>query len=101
MHTRGIYIVEDYLMHYDTWELEGEVVGKALDYIEVEVNVRYDVEPDDTGSFPVIERDATYEDEDGNTQDYRLGEREADNLYDEIYRAIHEPPVYDEYGGAL
>ena len=85
----------------NNWETTGWVFNKALDEVEVPLDILYDVEHDDGGSFPVIYGIATYEDEDGYEQDYLLSDDEVDRVYEHIYEAIREKPLYDEYGGAL
>ena len=56
----------------NNWDGSAWVTNKALDEVEVPINILYDVEHDDGGSFPVIYGIATYEDDDGYEQDYQL-----------------------------
>ena len=65
------------------------------------IAILYDIEHCDGGSFPVIYRIATYEDDDGYEQDYQLSDSEVDRIYEEVYEAMKDEPIYDEYGGAL
>ena len=88
-------------MNYDEWETTGWVFNKALDEVEVPITVFYNVESEDHTSFPVIESIGSYEDEDGYDQDYFLSDDEAEKVYETIYEALQEEPIYDEYGGAL
>ena len=85
----------------NNWDGTGHVTNKALDEVEVQIDILYDVEHDDGGSFPAIYPIATYEDDDGYEQDYRLSENEIEKYYEEVYEAMREEPIYDEYGGAL
>ena len=85
----------------NNWDGTGHVFNKALDEVEVPIDILYDVEHDDGGSFPVIYGIATYEDDDGYEQDYQLSDKELDKFYEEVYEAMREEPIYDEYGGAL
>ena len=83
------------------WDGTGHVFNKALDEVEVQIDILYDVDHDDGGSFPAIYPIATYEDDDGYEQDYQLSDKEIDKYYEEVYEAMREEPIYDEYGGAL
>ena len=85
----------------NNWDGTGHVFNKALDEVEVQIDILYDVDHDDGGSFPAIYPIATYEDDDGYEQDYRLSENEIEKYYEEVYEAMREEPIYDEYGGAL
>jgi hypothetical protein len=88
-------------MNYDEWETTGWVFNKALDEVEVPITVFYETESEDYTSFPVIESIGSYEDEDGYEQDYFLSDDEVEKVYETIYEALQEEPIYDEYGGAL
>jgi len=85
----------------NNWDGSAWVTNKALDEVEVQIDILYDVDHDDGGSFPVIYGIATYSDDDGYEQDYQLSENEIDKFYEEVYEAMREEPMYDEYGGAL
>lgn len=85
----------------NNWDGSAWVTNKALDEVEVPIDILYDVEHDDGGSFPAIYPIATYLDDDGYEQDYQLSENEIDKFYEEVYEAMREEPMYDEYGGAL
>ena len=85
----------------NNWDGTGHVFNKALDEVEVQIDILYDVDHDDGGSFPAIYPIATYEDDDGYEQDYELSDKEVDKFYEEVYEAMREEPIYDEYGGAL
>ena len=89
------------LWYANYWDSRGYVFNKALDEVEVPIVILYDIEYDDGGSFPVIYGIATYEDDDGYEQDYQLSYTEIDKFYEEVYEAMREEPMYDEYGGAL
>ncbi len=88
-------------MNYDEWETTGWVFNKALDEVEVPITVFYNIEIEDHTSFPIIESIGSYEDEDGYDQDYLLSDDEVEIAWERIYEALHEKPLYDEYGGAL
>lgn len=83
------------------WDSTGYVINKALDEVEVPITVKYEFESWNDGRFPVIYTKATYEDDDGYEQDYALSENEVDRIYEEVYEAMKDEPIYDEYGGAL
>jgi hypothetical protein len=85
----------------NNWDGSAWVFNKALDEVEVPIDILYDVEHDDGGSFPAIYPIATYSDDDGYEQDYKLSENEIQKFYEEVYEAMQEEPMYDEYGGAL
>ncbi len=68
----------------NNWDGTGHVFNKALDEVEVPINILYDVDHDDGGSFPVIYGIATYEDDDGYEQDYQLSYTEIDRIYEEV-----------------
>ena len=85
----------------NNWDGTGHVFNKALDEVEVQIDILYDVDHDDGGSFPAIYPIATYSDDDGYEQDYKLSDKEVDKFYEEVYEAMREEPMYDEYGGAL
>ena len=85
----------------NNWDGTGHVFNKALDEVEVQIDILYDVDHDDGGSFPAIYPIATYEDDDGYEQDYKLSDKEIEKYYEEVYEAMCEEPMYDEYGGAL
>ena len=85
----------------NNWDGTGHVFNKALDEVEVQIDILYDVDHDDGGSFPAIYPIATYSDDDGYEQDYQLSENEIEKYYEEVYEAMCEEPMYDEYGGAL
>jgi len=85
----------------NNWDGLAWVTNKALDEVEVQIDILYDVDHDDGGSFPAIYPIATYSDDDGYEQDYKLSENEIEKYYEEVYEAMREEPMYDEYGGAL
>ena len=85
----------------NNWDGSAWGFNKALDEVEVQIDILYDVEHDDGGSFPAIYPIATYSDDDGYEQDYKLSENEIQKFYEEVYEAMQEEPMYDEYGGAL
>ena len=85
----------------NNWDGSAWVFNKALDEVEVQIDILYDVDHDDGGSFPAIYPIATYEDDDGYEQDYKLSDKEIEKYYEEVYEAMCEEPIYDEYGGAL
>jgi len=85
----------------NNWDGSAWVSNKALDEVEVQLDILYDVDHDDGGSFPAIYPIATYSDDDGYEQDYKLSENEIEKYYEEVYEAMCEEPMYDEYGGAL
>tara|TARA_R110000796_G_scaffold70288_4_gene160016 strand:+ start:523 stop:792 length:270 start_codon:yes stop_codon:yes gene_type:complete len=89
------------MSNYDEWETTGWVFNKALDEVEVSVTVFYEVESEEHVRFPIIRSIGSYEDEDGYEQDYLLSSREGEEIYETIYEALQEKPIYDEYGGAL
>lgn len=91
-----------YLTWYtNDWETTGWVTNKALDEVEVPITIWYYTENGDGGIFPVIYPIGIYEDDDGYEQDYELSDDKVDRVYEEIYEALQEKPIYDEYGGAL
>tara|TARA_R110000822_G_scaffold101253_2_gene227450 strand:- start:1408 stop:1662 length:255 start_codon:yes stop_codon:yes gene_type:complete len=84
-------------MSYET-EVSGYVTGKNLEEIEVTICVAYECDRDERGYFPIIDCDATYIDEDGYEQDYRLVDSEVDILYDQITEEIRgDEPDRDYY----
>ena len=75
---------------YD-WETTGWVFNKALDEVEVPINILYDIEYDE-GKFPVICSTGSYIDDDGYEQDYLLSDDEVDRAYEHIYEAMQDDP---------
>tara|TARA_R110002124_G_scaffold132718_1_gene295273 strand:+ start:130 stop:372 length:243 start_codon:yes stop_codon:yes gene_type:complete len=57
---------------------------------EVHLDISYDIDIDDEGSYPTIYPIATYQDNNGIEQDYLLSEGQIERLYEEIYEAMRD-----------
>ena len=72
------------------WDGSAWLTNKDLDDEEVHLDISYDIDIDDEGSYPTIYPIATYQDNNGIEQDYLLYEGQIERLYEEIYEAMRD-----------